>query len=150
MDTQPGTYDIQITGVNPVAGYFVNPGDATGSGESLTGISGDAKGLSVRYSGTATGVIGSFTLTFGVAELMNRQLYHITDPLGGYIANKEETLQETVDNLKEDIDNMETRVDQRMAELERKFIVMETALSTLQSQTSWLTGQLDAANRGWW
>ena len=149
MNTKAGTYQIQITGVNPVAGYFVNSGDATGNGESLTGISGDAKGLMVRYSGTATGAVGSLSLTFGVAELLNRETYHVTDPLGGYISNKEETLQETVDNLEEDIDSMEVRVDQRMAELERKFIVMETALSRLQSQTSWLTGQINAANSGW-
>jgi flagellar hook-associated protein 2 len=147
--TKAGTYQIQITGANPVEGYFVNPADATGSGESLTAISGGAKGLMVRYSGTATGAIGSLTLTFGIAELMNRNLYHITDPLEGTISNKEETLQETVDNLKEDMDGMEVRLDQRMAEVERKFIVMESALSTLQSQTSWLAGQLSAADRGW-
>jgi len=149
MNTKAGAYQVQISGVNPVAGYFVNSGDATGNGESLTGISGDAKGLMVRYSGTATGAVGSLSLTFGVAELLNRETYHVTDPLGGYISNKEETLQETVDNLEEDIDSMEVRVDQRMAELERKFIVMETALSRLQSQTSWLTGQINAANNGW-
>jgi flagellar hook-associated protein 2 len=109
----------------------------------MTGVSGDAEGL-VRYSGTATGAVGSLTLTFGVAELMDRVLYHITDSVDGNIANKKDTIQDTIDNLKEDIETMETRLDRKMAVLEQKFITMEAALSTLQSQTSWLTGMINA------
>lgn len=150
IDTKTGTYDVQITGVNPVAGYFVTSGDATGEGEYLKGISGNAKGLVVRYSGTATGTVGSFSLTYGVAELLNRSLHYITDSLNGTITHKQETIQDTIEHFTDDIETMKARLDQRMAELERRFVAMETALSTLQSQTSWLTGQINTVSRGWW
>jgi len=150
IDTKTGTYDVQITGVNPVAGYFVTSGDATGEGEYLRGISGNAKGLVVRYSGTATGTVGSFSLTYGVAELLNRSLHYITDSLNGTITHKQETIQDTIEHFTDDIETMKARLDQRMAELERRFVAMEMALSTLQSQTSWLTGQINTVSRGWW
>ncbi|MBM4339197.1 MAG: hypothetical protein FJ110_06615 [Deltaproteobacteria bacterium] len=150
IDTQAGTYNVQITGVSPVGGYFVSLGDATGSSEYLTGISGNAKGLVARYSGTATGGVGSLSLTYGVAELLDRSLYYITDSVSGTITNKEETIQDTIENLEDDITTMEGRLDKKLAELERQFIVMETALSRLQSQTGWLTGQINATYRGWW
>lgn len=148
-DTRAGMYHIVITGVNPVSGYLSAPGDATGKGEYLTGISGNAKGLLVRYSGTRTGEAGTLRLTFGVAELLDRQLQHITDPLNGYVSNKKEAIQGIIENLEEDIETMETRLDRKMAELERQFIAMETALSRLQSQTSWLNGQIRSVYNGW-
>ncbi|MDI6761901.1 MAG: flagellar filament capping protein FliD [Thermodesulfobacteriota bacterium] len=150
IDTKAGTYNVQITGVDPVAGYFETPGDATGEGEFLKGINGNAKGLVVRYSGTATGGVGSFSLTYGIAELLDRSLYSITDSVDGTITHKKETNQDTIDRLEDNIETMKARLDQRMAELERRFVAMETALSTLQSQTSWLTGQINTVSRGWW
>jgi flagellar capping protein FliD len=149
IDTKAGTYTVRITRTNPVGGYFVTPGDATGNGEYLTGISGDAKGLMIRYSGTATGNVGTFTLTYGIAELMDRALYHVTDSVDGTISNKTETIQDQIENIDESIQRLEDRIEQKLARLERQFIAMETALSTLQSQSSWLSSQLDSAANGW-
>jgi flagellar hook-associated protein 2 len=151
-DTKAGTYNIHITGTNPVAGYFVSPGDATGNGEFLTGISGDAKGLLVRYSGTATdptNSIGSLTLTYGVAELFDRSLYTVTDATDGTIANKEKTIQDTIKNFDQDIKNTQDRIDKRMQTMETQFIAMESAISTMQSQSNWLTGQVNSLSQGW-
>lgn len=149
-DTRAGTYSIQITGLNPVEGYFVGSGDAVGEGEYLKGISGDAKGLIVRYSGQETGVVGSLTLSFGVAELLNRTLHQMTDSLDGLIANKTKGLETAMADMDRDISRMEVRVERKLKELERQFIAMETALSRLQSQTNWLAGQIRSINRGWW
>ncbi|MCX8117537.1 MAG: flagellar filament capping protein FliD [Desulfobacterota bacterium] len=148
-ETKPGTYSIRITGLNPVAGYFVEPGDAIGEGEYLKGISGDAKGLVVRYSGQTTGTIGTVTLSFGVAELLQRTLHQMTDSLGGLIAAKTRGLEETMARMDKDIAQMELRINRRMEELERQFITMETALSRLQSQTNWLASQIRNLNRNW-
>ena len=148
-DTLPGTYNINVTGVDPTAGYFVTSGDAEGIGEYLTGISGDAEGLMIRYSGTATGTVGSFSLTLGVAELFDRALYHITDSVDGFVANKAETIQYTIDRLGGRIATMEERIDQKMTVLMNQFIAMEQAMSTLQSQSDWLVGQLDASFAAW-
>lgn len=148
--TQPGDYDIQITEVNPVSGYFITPGDANGTGEYLTGISGNASGLVVRYSGTATGAIGKLSLHFGIAELFDRLLYGLTNPTTGAINGRREVIQNTINNLEEDVRAMESRLDQKMAKLERQFVAMESALSRLQSQSGWLTGQINAVYKGWW
>ena len=143
IDTKAGTYNINISGVNPVAGYFVTPGDATGSGEYLTGVSGDAKGLMIRYSGTATGAVGSFTLSYGVAELIDRALYHVTDSVDGTITNKTETIQDQINNMDENISRMGDEIDKRMARMERQFVAMEAALSRMKTQSDWLTGQIN-------
>lgn len=149
-NTSAGAYSIQITGVNPLEGYFVDPGDATGDGEYLKGISGNANGLIVRYTGQETGAIGTLTLTFGIAELLNRSLDQITQSLGGVISNKTSSIEKTIQHMKKDIAQMEVRIDRKMVELERQFIAMETALSTLQSQAGWLTNQIKSINMGWW
>jgi flagellar capping protein FliD len=146
--TQAGTYNLQITGVNPVAGYFLAPGDASGSGEVLTGISGNAQGLVVRYSGTGTGSIGSMTLTYGVAELLDRSLYQITDSTYGYLPGKQEAIQETIKHYDERIATMEARVEKKMGELELRFIAMESTLSSLQNVSSWLSSQIKSLNGG--
>jgi len=149
IHTQAGTYNIHINSVAPVDGYFAASGDASGSGEYLAGVSGNADGLVVRYSGTATGDVGSFTLTFGVAELFDRALYHLTDSVDGYVANKEEAIQDTIDNLDKRIEAMEERVDRKMARMTDQFIAMEMALSAMQSQSDWLSGQINASYSGW-
>lgn len=143
-DTQAGTYNINITGTSPLSGYFVTPGDATGNGQNLSGISGAATGLLVAYTGTATGAVGSLTLTFGIAELLDRSLYHVTDSVDGTVVNKKETIQDQIENMDEAINRMEDRLDQKMAMMERQFIAMESALSKLQSQGSWLTSVIKA------
>lgn len=142
--TQAGTYNINITGVSPVAGYFSAAGDASGSGEYLTGISGNAQGLVVRYSGTGTGSIASFTLTYGVAELLDRSLYQITDSTYGYLPDKQEAIQETINDYDETIATMEARLEKKMEELELRFIKMESALSSMQSLSSWLSSQINS------
>jgi flagellar capping protein FliD len=140
--TQAGTYDIQITGVDPVAGYFSTPGDASVSGQYLRGISGNAQGLVVRYSGAGTGSIGSLTLTYGAAELLDRALYQVTDSTYGYLPGKEETIQKTIDHYDEKINTMEARVTKKMDQLELEFIKMESTMSSLQNLSSWLSSQI--------
>jgi flagellar hook-associated protein 2 len=142
-DTQPGTYNLEITGVNPAAGYFVEPGDAEGNGEYLTAVSGDAEGLLVRYSGSETGAMGSLTLTFGVAELLNRSLYHITDSTNGSLKGTQEAIRDAIKGYDRQIARRETQIDRQMADLQTKFVAMETLLSKLQSQQNWLTGQIN-------
>ncbi len=148
-NTQAGTYNINITGVSPVAGYFSALGDASGSGEYLTGISGNAKGLVVRYSGIATGSIGSMTIKFGVAELLDRSLYQITDSTYGYMSGKQEAIQDTITDYDETIATMEARLEKKMEELEASFITMEIAMSSMQSLSSWLTGQIKSMSSIW-
>jgi flagellar hook-associated protein 2 len=152
-DTESGTYDLYIdTGGTP-DDYFENASgeklEASVNGEYISGISGDAKGLVVRYSGSETGNVGSITLTYGIAELFDQALYDITDSVDGYVANKEETLQDTIDRLEDRIEMMESRIDRKMAVMVQQFVAMETAMSRIQSQSDWLSGQINASFSGW-
>jgi flagellar hook-associated protein 2 len=50
--------------------------------------------------------------------------------------------QDTVRDLGKQIDAWDVRLDMRRANLERQYSALETALGSLQSQSSWLAGQL--------
>jgi flagellar hook-associated protein 2 len=145
--TTPGTYVVDITqaasiGVD-VAGT-INGEAAVGSGTTLTGAPGTSiEGLVVSYSGAATGNVGNLTLTLGVAEAFSRTLVNITDSHGGYVAYKQTSLQTSMDNLDSKIKQMETRLDKRMETLTKQYVAMETALGKMQSQSSWLSSQIN-------
>ncbi len=117
---------------------------ATGAGQVLTGNDGEANvdGLVVRYTGTATGDVGSVTLTLGVAELFDRTLFGITDTYDGYVAFKQESLQDQVSDLADQIEEMEARLDRQQEQMINRFIAMELTLSQLQNQSNWLAGQI--------
>jgi flagellar hook-associated protein 2 len=129
----------------------INGEAATGSGQVLTGNSGDANvdGLVVKYTGSATGSIGTVKLTLGVAELFDRALFAMTDSFDGYIAFKQESLQDSITSYTTQIGEMEARLERKREQLLNSFIKMELALQQIQSQSSWLAGQLTAASSGW-
>lgn len=149
-DLDLGLINGTVTGQN-IAGT-INGESATGAGRVLTGSSGNANtdGLAVRYSGTGNDVdVGTLKLTLGVAELFKRSLYSITDATDGYAAFKQTSLQDQIDNIEDRIEDMQTRLDQKMEAMINRFVAMELALSRIQNMSSWLTGQINAAQSAW-
>jgi flagellar capping protein FliD len=45
---------------------------------------------------------------------------------------------------------MEAILAKKREQMLNRFLAMELALQKIQSQSSWLTGQLTAAENGWW
>ncbi|MHB8090684.1 MAG: flagellar filament capping protein FliD [Syntrophales bacterium] len=130
----------------------INGEAATGSGQVLTGSSGDANidGLVVEYTGTDGGVdAGTVKLTLGVAELYDRALFNITDTIDGYLAFKQDSLQDSISGYETQIDEMEARLELKREQMINRFVQMELALQKIQSQSNWLAGQLTAASNGW-
>jgi len=130
----------------------INGEAATGSGLFLTGDDGanNVDGLVIKYTGRDENLdVGEVKLTLGIAELFNRALFYITDSYDGYVAFKQDSLQNNIDSLETRIEEMEARLDQKMEMMINRFVIMETALSQIQSQSQWLAGQLDAAANGW-
>jgi len=124
--------------------------EATGSGQVLTGTAGDVEGLVIKYTGTDEGQnVGEIKLTIGVAELFDRALFNITDPIDGYVVFKQNSLQDRVGDLEDQIEEMEERLDRKMEMMINRFVAMEVALSRTQSQSDWLSGQVSASFRGW-
>jgi len=149
-DLDLGLINGTVTGLD-VAGT-INGESATGSGQVLAGDDENVNTdeLSVRYSGTSNDVdAGTLKLTLGVAELFERTMYNITDSVDGYVAFKQDSLQDRITDLATKIEDMEDRLDQKMVMMINKFIRMELTLSQLQNQSNWLTGQISAATGAW-
>lgn len=129
------------SGVDAVAS--INGISATGNGQTITWNSSgkDFDGLSIKYTGTSTGSIGSLTLTLGAGELIYRRLGFITAS-DGYVTARQNGLQRVIDNL----DNRKTELGNRLAKererLTNQFTAMENALSKMKNISSWLSQQL--------
>ena len=118
---------------------------ATGSGQFLTGDSGDnnVDGLVVKYTGTDENLnVGNVKVTIGTAELFDRVLYNITDPYDGYVTFKESSLQDNIDSLQTRMDDMEARLNQEQERMINQFVRMETYIGQMQSQSQWLSQQI--------
>jgi flagellar hook-associated protein 2 len=129
----------------------INGESATGLGQILTGDDEQANvdGLVIKYTGTVTGDVGNIKLTLGTAELFDRVLFNIADTYEGYVAFKQDSLQDTIDNLETQIEQMEARLSAKMENMINRFVAMEVALSKIQSQSQWLSGQINGLYGSW-
>ncbi len=117
----------------------------TGRGQLLTGDADqDVDGLVIRYTGTTPTTPGSLDFSFiqGVAKKLENALHSMTDSIDGYVATKQKTLQSQMDKIDKKIENMEVRLARYQETLMAKYSAMESMLSILQSQQSWLEGQI--------
>jgi flagellar hook-associated protein 2 len=129
----------------------INGEAATGSGQVLTGDSGNnnVDGLVVKYTGTDENLdVGNVKLTIGAAELFSRVLYNITDSYDGYVAFKENSLQDNIDRLQTRMDDMEARLNQKQESMINQFVAMETFISQIQTQSQWLSQQINQLSSG--
>lgn len=126
----------------------INGEAATGKGQVLTGNKGDdnVDSLVLKYTGAATGSVGTVTFTTGAAEGFYRSLISITDKFDGYLSFKQTSLQESIARFGTQVSEMETRLDRKMEMLTNRFVAMEKALSQMQSMSSWLSAQITAMN----
>jgi len=141
--TELGLTDGTHSGID-VAGT-INGEVATGSGRTLTGDAPpedettSVEGLSVSVSLTAAqlasqgGGQGNVKITMGAAELFDRELYGITDPIDGYVSFKQDSLQNSIDSFKTQIQNMEAFLDRKMESLINRFVAMELALAKIDN-----------------
>ena len=130
----------------------INGETATGLGQILTGNNGENNidGLVIKYTGTDENLnVGEVKLTLGAAELFNRALFYITDSYDGYVAFKQDSLQNSIERFQTRIEEMEARLNSKMEMMINQFVAMETALGKIQSQSQWLTGQINASYSGW-
>jgi flagellar hook-associated protein 2 len=143
-----------VTAGLDVAGT-INGEAATGSGQILTGSapaeggSTSVEGLVIKYTGTATGSQGTVKITMGAAELFDRTIYDITNTINGYLDYRMESMSERIDDYEDRIADMEARLELKMENMVNRFVAMELALAQIQSMSSWLSGQVNAASQGW-
>jgi len=162
-DLDPGTFEATVRNLSlglvsetarglDVVGS-INGEDASGSGQTLTGLSGAANtaGLAVKYTGDEPAEdAGTVTVTAGMAELFSRALTAITSSSGGYVTYKQESLQSSIDRYETQIEQMDAYLERKTETMINRYVAMELALEKLQSQSDWLTGQLGTVMTSWY
>lgn len=137
-----GLVDGTYAGVD-VAGT-INGEAASGAGQMLTGKSGNVEAMSVLYSGTATGSIGTITLGMGIAALYEGTLDMFSNPFSGLVQNTIQASNDTNTTLQKRIDDLTAQLEIQRVSLTQAFTKMEQSMNTSQSSGSFLTNQFSA------
>jgi flagellar hook-associated protein 2 len=123
---------------------------AIGSGRSLTGATGGATdGLAIKYTGTATGAMGTMTFMLGAAGALFLAAEGVARAGDGAIATQQDSLQRSITSLKTRADTVQGLLDRRRELLVKQYTAMESAISRIQSQGAAITNfmkSLQASN----
>ncbi|SPF45974.1 hypothetical protein SBDP1_580064 [Syntrophobacter sp. SbD1] len=145
--TQSGTYNVSVsqlpgTGQNIVG--QIDGENATGQGNVLTldDSTSGANGLSISYTGTTAPASAPFTVSRGIASLMNSLVNGFTDSVNGTVTTQEAGLQTNITALKTQVTNMQNNINSQTAMMQQEFINMDTAVAQLDQMQSYLTVQL--------
>jgi flagellar hook-associated protein 2 len=137
--TAGDVYGTDVAGT--IGGYA-----ATGSGRQLVGKSGTpVDGLSMTYTDTTTGDVGSLTLTQGVGVIIDRLLDSWTD-VTGTLSFKEQSLNDLISNQQNQLDAFNTRMDLRKQTLLKQYLAMDTAVQQINSQGNALLSALSSGS----
>ena len=118
---------------------------AVGIGQTLTGGTGSAgDGLIIRYTGAATGAVGSASIAVGVGATFARYTAAITRVGDGTVAANVTALDRSVARLQTRGDTIAGRLDRRKQGLLKQFADMERAMSRIQAQGARIGATLNA------
>ena len=128
----------------------INGEEADGFGRILSGnIGSDAvEGLSLRVNLSEEELAvtgnerGSINLIYGIARKLSDTLSSITDEFEGTLKNRENAINDTIEDMDDQIVNMERRIQVMRSNLVSKFASLEGSLATLQSEGNFLSSQL--------
>jgi len=118
---------------------------ATGSGQFLTGndVTGNrANGVQIQYTGTATGAVGTVSLTKGIAAKLSDRLEGYLDSVSGLLTNQDKALQSQYDDFGESITQLQAQLTRKEERLRRQYLAMEQAVSRAQQQQQRLSAML--------
>jgi flagellar hook-associated protein 2 len=80
----------------------------------------------------------------GFADRLATTAKAASDPYDGVISTSITGRQTTIDRLQDSIDSWDIKLELRRTTLTRQFTALETALSRMNSQSSWLAGQISS------
>ncbi|WP_148575492.1 flagellar filament capping protein FliD [Nocardioides caldifontis] len=87
---------------------------------------------------------GASATSHGFAERVRSVAKTASDPVDGTFTSAIKGRTSTIDRLQDNIDAWDLRLELRENTLIRQFTAMETALSRLNSQSTWLAGQISS------
>jgi flagellar hook-associated protein 2 len=143
------------TGADVAGSFLVNgtPESATGSGQVLSGRSGNAHtdGLSVRVtldpSQVVDGPEADLTVTQGLASRLNQVLNRYLDPINGRLKTVNDQFQNQSDDIDKTITHQNDLLDAKKNQLIAQFTAMETTISQLQTLGNQLSAQFGTTNQ---
>jgi len=94
------------------------------------------------------GLDGSVTVK-GVAAQFQDYLKGITSSVDGFYVGRKKSIDSTIKKLDAGIERVEARLEQRQQRLVEQFTAMEKLVSALNSQSSYLTQQMDMLSNIW-
>lgn len=125
---------------------------ATGSGRRLTlpaGATSDATGLAVEVPEGVTGPIGTIEFVPGIAARIEHLATALTSSTTGALTTAKASADAQVERFNDQIERFEDRLAIREAGLLRRFSALQSLLGQMQSQGSWLSGQLASLPKNW-
>ncbi|HEX7716656.1 MAG TPA: flagellar filament capping protein FliD, partial [Marmoricola sp.] len=110
----------------------------------------DQAAFTAAYSADPSGVAAKFTTgaTAGFAARIQTVTKAASDPISGSITSSINGRNTQIKDLQDSIADWDDRLALRQSSLQRQFTALETALSQMNSQSSWLSGQLASLSSG--
>lgn len=99
-------------------------------------------GISILYSGTATGAMGTLTYSPGIAQRTSSAVFRANDSISGYLTSAEAARKSQRDMINRQVEAMEQRLSSYENRLKRQFAQLETAMADQKSKQSWLSSQI--------
>jgi flagellar hook-associated protein 2 len=110
----------------------------------------DEAAFKTAYAADPAGVAAKFTTgaTDGFAARVQAAGKRASDPFTGTITTSITGRNSEIKRMQDSIAEWDTRLALRQESLQRQFTALETALSQMNSQSSWLSGQLSSLKSG--
>jgi flagellar hook-associated protein 2 len=126
----------------------INGKAATGSGQQLMAAFTDntISGLAIKITSNSTGDLGNFTYAPGIAQRAQTGISNATDIISGYITSSENDFKARITFINDQVASMELRVTAYETNLRAQYATLESTISTLKSQSSFITNQINALN----
>jgi flagellar hook-associated protein 2 len=96
----------------------------------------------VGTDGTPTKDTDPYDVSYGFADRIQKLAENFSRSTDGTLTNAIQSRQSAIKGMEDDIADWDIRLATRQTTLQRQYTALETALGKLQSQSSWLAGQL--------
>jgi len=115
--------------------------NASVSGQLLTSLSGNSKGLSIELISGGTGNRGTVSIARGLADTLDSLLNNFLDS-DGFIASREESINDGIDDIFDERIRLDDRISSLEARLIRQFSALDALVAQFNQTSSFLSQQL--------
>ncbi len=136
--TQAGSYAVVVDSTSQ--SYLIDGSAASVAGDIYTGATGTATdGLSLNITGDVNGTV---TFSQGIAAKLESLSQRASNSTDGFVTTDIKGRQSDVTTMNKSIDDWDVRLANKQDALQKQFAALEVALGKMQSQASWLSGQI--------